>query len=142
MNTHFYTIVFFLLCYVGNAQPNKGLVTGIGIGTKDISPAAALHIKSANKGVLIPIVDLEDLNVFQLEGGAEGNEGLLVYSPGRAFENGVQRGFYFWNGKRWEHLLSATAPEVQSVAVLKKELEELKQEVVSLKKRKVDSEEK
>ncbi|MEC4117187.1 hypothetical protein VSP20_09400 [Myroides phaeus] len=84
---------------------------GVGIGTKKPSPSAILEVQAINKGVLIPRIELKDLNVFQLEGGAK-DEGMLVYNNVAA--EGIAIGFYYWTNEgtpRWELVTSQSVTD-------------------------------
>ena len=55
-----------------------GLSAQVGIGTSDPDPSSILHIESANRGVLLPKVNLQDLKDKNTVYNP--TEGLLVYN--------------------------------------------------------------
>lgn len=68
----------------------------VGIGTTSPSNGAMLDITSAEKGLLIPRVDIVDLTtVAPIVGGA--TVGLLVYNTNTT----SGEGFHYWNGSDW-----------------------------------------
>lgn len=81
------SVAFLLLGggYIANAQ--------VGIGTPEPATSAQLDIVAEDKGVLIPRVDLTDINVFK---PVEGEEvaSLLVYNKNKV--GNVTPGFYYW----------------------------------------------
>jgi hypothetical protein len=84
----------------------------IGIGTEKPDSAAILDIRSTNKGVLIPRIELtSDTADLDRQQGQPG--GLLVYNA----RGSLAKGFYFWNGEKWENLESSTIiePEIDSL---------------------------
>ncbi|SDH53507.1 hypothetical protein [Myroides phaeus] len=108
--TTLFLLAIGAVSYGQEVTPKDG--PGIGIGQSLPSQAAMLDIVAANKGVLIPRIELGDLNVFQLEGGAN-DEGMLVYNktavsatdPSKA----IPVGFYYWTNvgtPRWELITS------------------------------------
>lgn len=73
----------------------------VGINTTTPQPGAILDIQSSNKGMLVPRVDIANLNtIAPVTGGA--TESLLVYNTNIT----TGRGFYFWNGSLWFPLYS------------------------------------
>lgn len=89
----------------------------VGIGTAQPALSSQLEIASANKGVLIPRVNLTDLTVFAPIGGTA-VESLLVYNTGTTTgTNAVTPGFYYWvpvNGTvaaHWERIVNQTQLE-------------------------------
>lgn len=68
----------------------------VGINTTTPQPGAILDIESSNKGMLVPRVDIANLNtIAPITGGA--TESLLVYNTNAA--TGV--GFHYWTGSLW-----------------------------------------
>ncbi|MDR1356741.1 MAG: hypothetical protein LBJ58_03620 [Tannerellaceae bacterium] len=93
----------------------------VGIGTHQPDPAAMLDIVSTNKGVLIPRVALESADC-DLDKNPGQPAGLLVYHTGN---NALAEGFYFWSGKEWKSMESATAvtPSISKLECLHANLE-------------------
>lgn len=87
-----FTILFFYC---------STIVAQVGIGTSAPSSGSLLDIKSAagNKGILIPRIDIEDLNTAAPVTG-DMEESLLVYNTNIL----SGKGFYFWNGSLWQPL--------------------------------------
>lgn len=80
----------------------------VGIGTTNPAPGAILYIDSDNSGVLIPRVNIVDLNTIDpITGG--GTESLLVYNTNTT----TSPGFYFWNGVKWERIVSGESRDWQ-----------------------------
>ena len=68
----------------------------VGIGTDTPSSGSVLDISSDDKGVLVPRMDIEDLDdILPVTGGS--TTSLLVYNTYAA--TGI--GFYYWNGSKW-----------------------------------------
>jgi hypothetical protein len=57
---------------------------------------AVLDLKSESRGLLLPQVELTDLNGWELAGAEEPADGMLVYNTG----NGV-KGIYVWYDAKW-----------------------------------------
>jgi len=70
----------------------------IGIGTTTPDNSAVLDISASNKGLLIPRLSLQQRNNIQTPA-----TGLMVY------QTDMISGFYFFDGKDWKPLSSATA---------------------------------
>ena len=77
----------------------------VGIGTLNPSDSAELEVKNPTKGVLITRVNLVDLNVLSPIEGA-GSESLIVYNLTVNSSLGLDKGFYYWTGTKWEKLIS------------------------------------
>ncbi len=73
----------------------------LGIGTTAPNSSAQLDIVSANKGLLIPRVALQDTkdNVTIADGNIVS---LLVYNTSNVAD--IVPGFYYWNGTAWQRL--------------------------------------
>ena len=68
----------------------------VGINTTTPQPGAILDIESSDKGMLVPRVDIANLNtIAPITGGA--TESLLVYNTNTT----TGRGFHFWTGSQW-----------------------------------------
>ncbi len=84
----FLTILFFASFFEANAQ--------VGINTTTPAGGSLLDVESSDKGILIPRVDIIDLNtIAPVTGGA--TESLLVYNTNAI----TGRGFYYWDSSRW-----------------------------------------
>ncbi len=82
------------------------IIAQVGIGTTTPSAGSMLDITSADKGVLLPRVDIVDLaTVAPIIGGA--TVGLLVYNTNTT--TGV--GYYYWDGSSWTALSDAAVNE-------------------------------
>tara|TARA_B100001093_G_scaffold518519_1_gene603656 strand:+ start:2758 stop:3162 length:405 start_codon:yes stop_codon:yes gene_type:complete len=76
----------------------KSLILSAQIGINTSTPDAntALDIVSDDKGILIPRVELNDLNTASPL-GLPVTDGVMIYS-----ESGtVSDGFYYWEGNEW-----------------------------------------
>lgn len=82
---------------------------GVGIGTPLPDQSAMLDISATDKGVLIPRVDLTDKEQ-KLQTGVNNTKSLLVYNTGKKVgdDEGLVEGFYFWDGTKWEKIVSST----------------------------------
>jgi|GEM_PF-5101723 len=67
----------------------------VGIGTTSPDSGSILDISSTNKGVLLPRIDIANLN--SLSPLTSGAEGMLVYNTNTS----TGPGFVFWNGSSW-----------------------------------------
>lgn len=87
MKINWIIIIIFSLVVPAKAQ--------VGIGTSTPNSAAALDITSANKGILIPKINILSLN--SAAPVAAPATGLLVYNTNTS----LGEGFYYWNGTQW-----------------------------------------
>ncbi len=87
------------------------LVAQVGIGTSTPSSSSLLDIQSdaGDKGLLIPRIDIEDLNTSAPITGIM-EESLLVYNTNTTSGTG----FYFWNGVLWQPLNSSANNNVNN----------------------------
>ena len=68
----------------------------VGIGTTSPQAGSILDVVSTDKGILLPKVNITNLNtIAPITGGA--TEGLLVYNTNAS--TGV--GFHYWSGTVW-----------------------------------------
>jgi len=76
----------------------------IGINTTGATPnnSAILDVSSSDKGILIPRININDLNSSNPISGAI--ESLMVYNTNAT----TGKGFYFWNGSKWINLTDNT----------------------------------
>ncbi|MCT8338682.1 hypothetical protein MG296_01320 [Flavobacteriaceae bacterium TK19130] len=71
----------------------------VGINTTSPAPGSILDVESNDKGMLVPRVDIADLNtIAPVTGGS--TESLLVYNTNTT----TGKGFYYWDGTRWVNL--------------------------------------
>ena len=88
----FKKIVFVLIIISGLLHTNAQ----VGINTTSPSPGSMLDIESTTKGMLVPRVDIANLNtIAPITGGA--TESLLVYNTNTT----TGRGFHYWDGTIW-----------------------------------------
>src|SRR5690625_1361297 len=73
----------------------------MGVGTDMPDPAAELEIKSANRGLLIPRIQLDN-DTDQTTITAGNIESLLVYNT--TSNATLQQGFYYWYNNKWRRL--------------------------------------
>lgn len=71
----------------------------VGIGTNAPSNASILELKSDTSGLLIPRIQLQNLNQLAPITG-QGSEGLLVYNTNAT----IGKGFYYWNLNNWQRV--------------------------------------
>ena len=85
-----FLLSLFLLSFISNAQ--------VGIGTTNPAGGSLLDIESAEKGILIPRVDIADLSTqAPVTGDLTSSESLLVYNTNTT----TGKGFYYWDGTQW-----------------------------------------
>ncbi|MEZ4874667.1 MAG: hypothetical protein R2793_04285 [Flavobacteriaceae bacterium] len=73
----------------------------VGINTTSPQPGSMLDITSTDKGMLVPRVDIANLNtIAPITGGA--TESLLVYNTNTT----TGKGYYYWSGTQWIALSS------------------------------------
>jgi len=91
--------LFFLLFFL-----NFFLQAQVGIGTLSPEGGSILDITATDKGILIPRVDIDDLNTIApiTEGSPVS---LLVYNTNTT----TGEGFHFWDGNDWILLLDANS---------------------------------
>jgi trimeric autotransporter adhesin len=94
-----YSFFLLILCTCSlkiNAQQN------IGIGTSTPHSSSLLDVKSNNKGMLVPRINLtSETDMVTIAAPATS---LLVYNTNNALTDG--EGFYFWNGTKWSKLMN------------------------------------
>jgi len=85
-------IILFLFLFTSIAQAQ------VGIGTTSPAGGSLLDISSADKGILIPRVDITDLSTAApVTGDLTNSESLLVYNTNTT----TGKGFYYWDGTQW-----------------------------------------
>lgn len=93
-------ILFFLITILNISVA----FSQVGINTPNPNESAVLDIKSSNKGVLFPRMDLGDLTVADPVVNPE--ESLIVWNTDAA-NGGVAKGFYYWD-EVWKPFGTAT----------------------------------
>lgn len=88
-----------------------------GFGTNKPNKASAVEIKSNNKGLLIPRINIEALNSSAPIMVAQGDmpKSLLVYNTNTT----IGEGFYYWNGSKWEPFTTGSTDLNTKNALLK-----------------------
>ncbi|WP_286418785.1 hypothetical protein [Myroides odoratimimus] len=76
-----------------------------GIGTQIPSSSSELEIKSKDKGVLIPRLELKNTKDKSTIVGTEYPESLMIYHTGT---KAMLAGYYFWAENHWNALVSNT----------------------------------
>ncbi len=85
-----FLLSLFLFPLISNAQ--------VGIGTTNPAGGSLLDIESAEKGILVPRVDIADLSTqAPVTGDLASSESLLVYNTNTT----TGKGFYYWDGTQW-----------------------------------------
>ncbi len=81
-----------------------------GIGTQKPVKSAALEIRSQSRGILIPRVNLEDLNSFSPPISGPEAHSLLVYNDTTISTQHIYPGFYYWSAiaHAWRPLVDTT----------------------------------
>lgn len=103
-NNLFLTILFILTTLYLNSQ-------NLGINEDGSAPNgdAILDVKSENKGLLVPRVELTSTTSnAPLSAGLPNS--ILVYNT--ASVNDVVPGYYYWNGTSWLKLISSADDDV------------------------------
>lgn len=82
-----------------------------GIGTKNPDASSILHLSSSDKGLLVPRLQLSDMNddATVAVGGAD--EGIVVFNladSGTGTDKVYRETFYIWTGNRWESIANLT----------------------------------
>jgi hypothetical protein len=93
-------LFFSLFLFFYGAAGVKAQVT---IGKNEAPhPGSVLDLRSADKGLLLPRVNISDANNFQLWADKEDEAiGMLVYNINAAMTDGQGAGIYVWNGSKW-----------------------------------------
>jgi hypothetical protein len=102
MNRHLLLLAFFLLAALPHIMAQTAIHDGTIIpANQDPHSSAVLDVKSTDKGVLVPRVDIANLaTAAPVTAPAEG---LLVYNT-----NGTTgEGYYYWNGTIWTRIVVA-----------------------------------
>lgn len=98
-----FLLIILSISTVSFAQNGFG---NVGIGTSSPDLSAVLDMVAADKGLLIPRVELTGLTDQVTI--ANGNTiSLLVYNKSNI--NNIVPGFYFWNGHRWSKISEGNA---------------------------------
>jgi len=84
-------------------------ISQVGIGTTSPSTSSILDINATDKGVLLPRVDLGDLNNASPIQNPE--KSLLLWNTDAA-NGGSKQGFYFWSGSAWTLVGNDTKPRL------------------------------
>ncbi|WP_286426517.1 hypothetical protein [Myroides marinus] len=92
----------------------------VGIGTKYPDASAALDIQLSNRGILIPKVELKNIDDTKTINGGNPKEGLLVFNTN---DKELQPGFYFWgkSGLKLQWIKVATTNDIVSGEVVTNE---------------------
>ncbi len=98
-----YLLVVLFISTVSFGQSGAG---NVGIGTSSPDLSAVLDMVAADKGLLIPRVELTDLT-DQITISNGNTISLLVYNKSNI--NDIIPGFYFWNGLRWSKISEGNA---------------------------------
>jgi len=77
----------------------------VGIGTTAPADGSILDVESTDKGILIPRVNLTNLNAQSpITGDLVDSESLLIYNTNTT----TGKGFYYWSGTSWIKLIEGT----------------------------------
>lgn len=96
----------------------------IGIGTLQPHTSAILDVNATDKGILFPRVALSKETI--LSGGTNA-VGVVVFNTGTA---GItKKGFYFWNGSKWE-LLALDSEMMIEIETINQKLEQIKNPIL------------
>jgi uncharacterized protein (TIGR02145 family) len=89
--------LFVLSAASANAQVTIG-------STNNPHPGVVLDLQSTTQGLKLPVVSLNDISVFQLDGDSTQAVGIVVYNNNFNVKNGNGVGLYNWSGYRWNTL--------------------------------------
>jgi hypothetical protein len=103
---------FVLIFSQTNAQN-----VGINDDNSSPDPSAMLDIKSSNKGMLVPRIQLNNLS--SASPVTNPASGLLVYANS---SSAVEEGFYYWNGTKWEKISNGGTGSSQTLSITGHEL--------------------
>jgi hypothetical protein len=85
----------YILCVLSALLTGKAF-SQVGINTTSPQPGSILDVESSDKGLLVPRVNIANVNtIAPITGGA--TESLLVYNTNAS----IGRGFYYWSGIQW-----------------------------------------
>lgn len=76
---------------------------GINDDNSSPDPSAMLDVKSSNKGILVPRVQLDDVNTAAPVTNPA--TGLLIYANS---SSAAEEGFYYWDGTKWQNIASGS----------------------------------
>ncbi len=97
MRLKLHTLKFLIFAVISFAGMN--LFAQVGVGTISPDAGSLLDVESSEKGILIPRVDIANLNtIAPITGGA--TESLLVYNTNIS----TGKGYYYWDGTMWVNL--------------------------------------
>ncbi|MGL5276240.1 hypothetical protein, partial [Myroides sp.] len=104
----------------------------VGIGTKYPDASAALDIQLSNRGILIPKVELKNIDDTKTINGGNPKEGLLVFNTN---DKELQPGFYFWgkSGLKHQWMKVATTNDIVSGEVVTNESLKVRDESLVLR---------
>lgn len=78
----------------------RGQVESVGIGTSSPNPSSILELLSNDKGIMIPKISLNDLNLRDYSFmSTTPTISLLVYNTNEKVKGG--KGLYYWDGSKW-----------------------------------------
>lgn len=100
------TYTFLLVAFL-----QLNLCAQVGIGTSNPDPNTILDLYSTNKGLLIPRVQLSNINDISTVpvtlSSNSPEQGTLIYNlsdAGTAPDNVFKDTFYIWNGTQWDNI--------------------------------------
>lgn len=89
-----YSLIIIILIFC--LSTTNSMVAQVGINTTSPAAGSMLDVTSTNKGVLLPRVNIADLNtIAPVTGGA--TTGLMVYNTNTT----TGPGYFYWNGSIW-----------------------------------------
>src|SRR5450759_5893061 len=109
MRSNKFIYILFTAFLAGTFNPLQAQVKVTDGAVLTMDPNSLLELESTNKGLLIPRVAINDLNL-PAPLTAPVPEGILVYSSGGAISNG----FYYWNGSMWKFFSVSGIPVTKS----------------------------
>jgi hypothetical protein len=103
MKSNKFIFIFFTVILVGTFISSEAQVKITDGAVLTLDANSLLELESTNKGLLIPRMAINDINLAAPL-TAPVPAGMLVYSIGGA----VTDGFYYWNGSQWKKFVQAT----------------------------------
>ena len=104
MRSNKFLYIFLAAVLSGTFIPSQAQVKVTDGAVLTMDPNSLLELESINKGLLIPRIAINNLNL-PAPLTAPVPAGMLVYSSGGTVANG----FYYWNGANWDRVISTGA---------------------------------
>jgi hypothetical protein len=97
MKKDFFWFILFLMVF-GTAGVKAQVTIG---STQEPHEGAILDLKSTDKGLKLPVILLDNISNFQLDGNETSAVGMVVYNAKTTTIGGKGVGIYVWDGTKW-----------------------------------------